>query len=134
MPSSLVEKVNLKTKMKTKLLTLLFLTLAAVALVARPVAAADIDLAWDPNPAPQAVTRYTVYERTPASVKLFDTTNTVATIVNASPGTHTYVVTAWNVHGESAPSVPVTTELPALLSAPLNLRATIRATITVTVP
>lgn len=110
--------------MKTKL-QLLTLILALPLLSAT---AADVQLAWDANPATQNVTSYHVYERTPTgNVTVATSTSTNATITSVTQGVHTYVVTASNIWGESAPSNPVST--PGGPSAPVNVRVTIVITV-----
>lgn len=108
--------------MKTQLIALL-ITLPLL------TTAADVSLLWNASPAAEQVTGYHVYERingvsTPAGVT---TTNTF-TLTSVAQGVHTYVVTATNIWGESAPSNPAST--PGSASAPVN----VRITITVTVP
>jgi len=100
--------------MKKLILALLF------CFVAIACQAATVTLAWDANPADQAVTKYTVYEQTGATwTKLVDVTTPTVTLSNVTPGIHTYAVTASNIWLESARSASAAT--PNVPSAPSNM-------------
>lgn len=84
---------------------------------------ATINLAWDAIPATSNVTKYTLYEKgsTGSYTKLLEITApaTTAAVPNVAPGTHTYVVSATNVFGESGKSNEATITLAA---PPSNLK------------
>jgi hypothetical protein len=110
---------------------------AAIVLVAATALAqgAKLTFQWDPNPASDQVTKYTLYERQPSGpVKVADIQPGVCTatvcefqLQNVAPGVHTYYLTASNMWGESAPSNDVST--PPRAAAPANIRITITITI-----
>ena len=61
-------------------------------------------LAWDPNPAADAVTNYTVRQD---GVVLGNPTGTTQAVTFTTVGTHTLTVTATNLWGTSAPATLV---------------------------
>lgn len=85
------------------------------------VSAVDLLLIWDKNPDDQQVTGYNVYEFvSPNWVMIGGAVTNGFSVVNASPGKHTYAVTATNLWGESLRSDSVST--PASPGKPTNLR------------
>lgn len=74
---------------------------------------ATVTLKWDPNPAGDTVTSYSVYQATGSGgfTKIQNVLGTVTTasILNVSPGLYRFYVTASNQWGESTPSNTVQT-------------------------
>lgn len=113
----------------------LFLFLALLATLPLAAQTAQVSLVWDPNPAADQVSKYSVYEKISGTfVKLMDISPTVCTstdctalLTAVSPGIHTYAVTATNQWGESAKSNEATSPGPA--GIPLNLKIVIKVII-----
>lgn len=104
------------------ILRLLFVSfLVCIALRAT---AADVLLTWSGNNAAGAVT-YVIYQEHADGTwhEIATTATESSTLRGLTPGVYTYVVTARNVWGESAPSNEASTPPPA--NAPTNLRITI---------
>lgn len=100
---------------------------AATSAIPSGVWAGTVSLAWDPNPAAEEVTAYTVREGT--SVVWGPKPGTAATLEGVAPGVHTYTLTASNSWGESSPSSPVST--PPAPSVPGGLRVTVTVDVTI---
>lgn len=83
-------------------------------------------LTWDASPSTDEVTGYRLYERnTDATYTLLAEVNAATTVVNfpaLTPGTHTLVVRAFNVAGESLDSNSLVVRLVVVPQAPLNFR------------
>ena len=86
--------------------------------------AASVTLAWDPNPAAEQVTGYSVYQD---GAKVWSGAATTATLANVAPGAHAFTATASNLWGESAQSLPVTT--PPAPGAPKSVTVTVTVTV-----
>ncbi len=110
-----------------RLLVILWLLLAV------PVMAAEVKLAWDPMPAGESWTTVRAYERAGTAPFTYTQVGEAAqpanemTLANVVPGKHTYIVRAFNGAWESGDSNSVGT--PTLPTAPG--RVTITITITV---
>ena len=101
------------------------LTLLALLLFAVSAHASTVTLAWDPNPAAEQVTGYSVYQD---GVKVWSGPATTATVANVAPGPHSFTATAVNLWGESPQSLPATT--PPGPSAPKGVAITVTVTVT----
>ena len=87
--------------------------------------AAQVTLEWDPNPAGEEITKYTLYEDGSAKWSGTATTATLET----TPGVHRYTATATNVWGESEPSEPAVT--PGGAQPPAGLRVSVVVDVTI---
>ena len=117
--------------MKRIALALVLLLIATPLLAQTPT----VNFAWDPNPAADQVTKYTLYERVGTAYnKLADilpgactATECTYALAGVTPGVHYYVVTASNSWGDSGYSNEVAT--PGAATVPTNVRITITITI-----
>lgn len=101
-----------------------FLLVSFLAFAALRATAADVLLTWSGNNPPGAVT-YIVYQEQADGTwhQIATTAEERYTVKGLTPGVYTYVVTAQNMWGESAPSNEASTPPPA--NAPTGLRITI---------
>src|SRR5688572_17010864 len=101
-----------------------FLIVPLIAFAALSATAAEVLLNWSGNNAPGAVA-YVVYNEQADGTwrEIGSTAEERFTITGLTPGVYTYVVTARNGWGESAPSNEAST--PPAATAPTNLRFTI---------
>ncbi|MEO7099072.1 MAG: hypothetical protein ABI162_06900 [Luteolibacter sp.] len=87
------------------------------------------DLSWAANAASENVTRYTAYERSGVTTFTYSVVATVtppvvsAHVTGLTAGSHTYVVTASNVAGESVYSDPATIAVPKAPGKVSSLKA-----------
>lgn len=96
-------------------------TLLSFLLIASSAFADTAVLSWDASPASEGVTSYVVYELVGAVWQSRGESPTpTLTLTSITAGTHTFAVTAKNLHGESSRSSSAV--LPALPAPPANVR------------